>query len=42
MKLTAEFIAIILISFCFTVGGAYLWGYASHKADHPCYVRSDE
>ena len=28
MKLCAEFVAIILITFCFTLGLGYLWGYS--------------
>ena len=42
MRLGAEAIAMVLITFCFTVGAAYLWGYSGGKADSACYVMGGE
>ena len=38
MKIGVEFMTIILICFLFTVGCAYLWGYAVGNSDNLCYV----
>lgn len=42
MKIGAEAIAIVLITFCFTIGAAYLWGYSAGAEDHRCHITESE
>ena len=42
MKLGAEVVCIILITFCFTVGVSYLWGYTAGAQSVQCYVTPSE
>ena len=38
MRIGAETVAIVLISFLFTVAISYLWGWDVGKKDSVCYV----
>lgn len=42
MRIEAEAIAIVIITFCFIVGASYLWGYSTGASDHKCYVTEGE
>jgi len=42
MRLQAEVVCIVLISFCMTVAAGYLWGYSVGAYEQRCYVTESE